>query len=106
MSFRAGKPPGKPPGKPHVGDCPHLPEDRIRGGDPFKGYYQHGCGLCKLRGQVKGSPEEAAKSFDVAVNRERKKRSTSFYEDTHLDSIENLMKKPPDSYMSRARRLS
>ena len=93
-------------GKIHVGDCPHHPDERVRGGDPFINIFRHSCAACGLIGPVAGSAKDAERGFAHVVNRERHKRRSEFYEDTHLDSLENLMKKPPGGYMNRARRLS
>jgi hypothetical protein len=91
--------------RPHVGDCPHHPDERVRHDDPFTGRYVHSCGLCGLSGEVRGSAREAETSFLAAVKRERRNRSLKFGEETHLDSIESLMREPPGPRLTRARRI-
>ncbi len=91
--------------RPHPGDCPHHPDDRARRDDPFKGRFQDECASCGLVGPMSGNRRDAAKRFEIAVVRERRRRSSEPAEERRLDGIESLMKEPPGVRVMRGRRL-
>ncbi len=91
--------------RPHPGDCPHHPDERIARDDPFKGRFQDECQSCGLLGALGGNRRDAARRFEVAIVRERRKRRAEYEEERDFAGIESLMKEPPGARVMRGRRV-